>query len=108
MKIISRITAASILVLLACTAHAGSSSGKVTTMLINSSNFLFFTAGVKSGSPACGNNNEWAINLATAQGKTVYALLLAAQAQDKTVVIAGNNTCNNWGDLEDVLYASSL
>ena len=107
MKYISRITAASVLALLACTAHAGTSSGKVTTMLINSSNFLFFTAGVKAGSPVCGNNNEWAINLATAQGKTIYALLHSAQAQDKTVVVVGNGTCNNWGDREDVLYANT-
>ncbi len=76
-------------------------------MIINASNFLFFTAGIKTGSPTCGNNNQWAINLATAQGKTIYALLLSAQAQDKTVSVFGNNTCNNWGDREDVLYAIS-
>lgn len=87
--------------------HAGTSSGPVTTLIINSSNFLFFTAGTKTGSPTCGNNNQWAINLGTAQGKTIYAMLLAAQAQNKTVTVYGNNTCNNWGDREDVLYAVS-
>lgn len=94
-------------ILLATSAHAGSSSGKVTTLLVNSSNFLFFTVGTKIGSPLCGNNNEWAINLATAQGKSIYALLLAAKALDKNVTISGNNTCNNWGDREDVLYGYS-
>lgn len=89
------------------TSFAGSSSGKVTTLIVNASNYLFFTVGTKIGSPVCGNNNEWAINLGTAQGKSIYALLLAAKAQDKTVYIAGNNTCNNWGDREDVLYGYS-
>lgn len=102
-----------LITLLACTltfgstAIAGSSAGKVTTMIVNASNYLFFTAGTKSGSPVCGNNNQWAINLGTAQGKSIYALLLAAQAQDKTVYIFGNNTCNNWSDREDVLYGYS-
>ncbi|WP_235511556.1 hypothetical protein [Acidovorax sp. Root568] len=105
MKVSTKTIAATIFFTIACSSHAGSSSGKVTTMIINSSNYLFFTVGTKSGSPTCGNNDQWAINLATAQGKSIYALLLAAQAQDKTVNVVGNNTCNNWGDREDVLYA---
>lgn len=108
MKAINKIAIATCIAVLSCSAQAGSSSGKVTSLIINSSNYLFFTAGVKIGSPSCGNNNEWAINLTTAQGKTIYALLLSAQAQDKTVNVAGGNTCNNWGDREDVLYANSL
>ena len=107
MKISQKITLAACSLVFVCSAHAGSSSGKVTTLIINGANFLFFTAGVKTGSPSCGNNNQWAINLATAQGKTIYAMLLSAQAQDKTVSVFGNNTCNNWGDREDVLYAMS-
>ncbi|MBD9393520.1 MULTISPECIES: hypothetical protein [Acidovorax] len=107
MKIFKKIAIATGVAMIACSAQAGSSSGKVTTLIINSSNFLFFTAGVKTGSPSCGNNNQWAINLATAQGKTIYALLLSAQAQDRTVSVFGNNACNNWGDREDVLYATS-
>lgn len=105
MKFHAKFIASAILCAMACASHAGSSSGKVTLMIINSSNYLFFTAGIKSGSPACGNNDQWAINLGTAQGKTIYALLLAAQAQDKVVNVVGNNTCNNWGDREDVLFA---
>lgn len=105
MKITNKISIAVCTAFIACNVQAGTSSGKVTTMIINASNFLFFTAGTKTGSPSCGNNNQWAINLATAQGKTIYALLLSAQAQDKTVSVFGNNACNNWGDREDVLYA---
>jgi len=88
-------------------AMAGTSSGKVTSIIINASNYLFFTAGTKTGSPACGNNNQWAINLGTAKGKSIYVMLLAAQTQDKTVSIYGNQTCNEWGDREDVLYGIS-
>ena len=107
MKIINKLATIVCATLFACSAHAGSSTGKVTTLIINAGNYLFFTAGTKSGSPGCGNNNQWAINLATAQGKTIYALLLSAQAMDKTVSVYGNNTCNVWGDREDVLYAVS-
>lgn len=107
MKIVKKFSLAACAALLACSAQAGTSTGKVTTMIINASNFLFFTAGTKTGSPSCGNNNQWAINLATAQGKTIYALLLSAQAQDRTVSVFGSNACNNWGDREDVLYALS-
>jgi hypothetical protein len=87
-------------------ATAGISSGKVTTLIVNSENYLFFTAGTKSGSPACGNNNQWAINLGTPKGKSIYVMLLAAQMQDKVVTIYGKQTCNEWGDREDVLYGS--
>lgn len=92
----------------ACSAsNAGTSTGPVTILIVNSSNYLFFTAGTKTGSPTCGNNNQWAISLSTAQGKSIYVMLLAAQAQNKQVSVYGANTCNNWGDREDVLYATS-
>jgi len=87
-------------------AHAaGSSSGLVGMMIVNSSNFLFFTAGTKAASPVCGNaNDQWSLNLSTAVGKSTYAMLLSAQAQAKVVYVFGNGTCNGWGDREDVLY----
>jgi hypothetical protein len=87
--------------------NAGSSSGAVTMMIVNSSNFLFFTAGTKSNSPSCGNNNQWALNLSTPTGRSIYALILSAQAQGKVLYIVGNGTCNGWGDREDVLFAYS-
>jgi hypothetical protein len=82
----------------------GSSAGLVSNIIINSTNYLFFTAGEKSNSPTCGNNNEWALNLSTAKGKSIYVLLLSAQLQSKVVYVIGNGTCNEWGDREDVLY----
>lgn len=107
MKKLSRIAIISGFLLLSGMTHAGTSNGKVTFMIINSTNYLFVTAGVKTGSPACGNNNEWAVNLGTAQGKSLYALLLSAQSQDKTVSIVGNGTCSIWADREDILYAAA-
>lgn len=83
---------------------AGTSSGKVSMLIINSSNYLFFEVGTKSGSPSCGNNNQWAVNLNTAIGKSFYAMLLTAQALNKTVYVFGTGTCTNWGDREDALY----
>jgi len=90
----------------AVAATAGTSSGKVTTLIVNADNYLFFTAGTKTGSPACGNNNQWAINLGTAQGKSIYVMLLAAQMQDKSVTIFGKQSCKEWGDREDVSYGT--
>lgn len=83
---------------------AGVSTGKVTTVIVNASNFLFFTAGSKSGSPACGLNDQWAISLDTPKGKSVYALLLSAKASDTAVTVVGTASCAGWGDREDVLY----
>jgi hypothetical protein len=89
----------------ACSTHAGYSTGKITAMIVTTSNNLFFVAGNKTSSPSCATiAQQWSINLGTAQGKSIYALLLAAQAQDKSVTIIGNNTCNNWPDREDVQY----
>lgn len=107
MKKLSYIATIAAFTIFSGASHAGTSAGKVTFMIINSTNYLFVTAGVKTGSPACGNNNEWAVNLSTAQGKSLYALLLSAQAQDKTVSIVGNGTCSIWADREDVLYAAA-
>lgn len=83
---------------------AGTSTGKVTSVIVNASNFLFFTAGTKTGSPSCGQNDQWAISLDTAKGKSVYVLILAARASDTAVTVVGTAACAGWGDREDVLY----
>ncbi|MCE1191506.1 MAG: hypothetical protein LWW96_05060 [Acidovorax sp.] len=106
MKKLSHIAIIAAFTIFSGASHAGTSTGKVTFMIINSTNYLFFIAGVKTESPTCGNNSEWAINLGSAQGKALYALLLSAQAQDKTVSVVGNGTCSIWADREDVLYAA--
>ena len=94
-----------IFALLATSAFAtGVSSGKVSQIIVNAANFLFFTAGAKSGSPSCGNNDQWAISLDTAKGKSVYAMVLAARAADASVNVVGTGACASWGDREDVLF----
>lgn len=83
---------------------AGTSTGQVGMMLVNAYNFLFFSAGTKSGSPVCGNNDQWVVDLSSPTGKSIYALLLYAQGQGKTVFVVGTGACANWGDREDALY----
>ena len=83
---------------------AGTSNGPVTVLLVNSSNVLFFTAGTKVGSPSCGPNNQWVIDLSSPEGKSSYALLLSAQALGQTVYVVGTGVCLIWGDREDALY----
>ena len=107
MKNFTLILAGILLALFHLNGNAGSSAGIVTTMIVNSSNYLFLTAGIKSNSPACGNNNEWALNLSTSTGKSIYIMILSAQAQGKVLYIVGNGTCNGWGDREDVLFVYS-
>lgn len=87
--------------------YAGSSLGPVTTVIVNSSNYLFFEAGAIAGKANCATaGNQWALNISTATGKSIYALILFAKNTGRQVLVAGNGTCNNWGDREDVLYAS--
>lgn len=87
-------------------ALSGSSGGKVNNVIVNAYNYLFFSAGTQSGSPACSQGNQWAVDITQAKGKSIYALLLAAQAQDKLIYVIGNDTCDAWGDRETVLYVT--
>jgi hypothetical protein len=102
MKIISHITTASILALLACTAHAGSSSGKVTGIFMHTPDIVMFGAGTINGTPSCSSGTQqWAIKLSDPAGKGFLAMLLSAQAQGKSVIVHGyTNTCRDWGDRE--------
>lgn len=87
-------------------AWAGTSSGSVTSVTVNAYNYLFFSNGTKSGTPGCGsgNPNDWAVDLSTAKGRSIYALVLSSQIQGKSITVIGGNQCTTWGDREDVLY----
>lgn len=80
---------------------AGTSQGLVTNIFIHSPGVLMFKAGTINGTPVCNTNNQWAISLATPEGKPMLAVLLSAQSQGKQVIVAGySNTCRDWGDRE--------
>lgn len=87
------------------TAVAGWSSGQIKTILITKNNMLFFESGIKNQPPNCQTvPNQWAIDLSTASGKAIYALILSAQAQGKEIVVVGQNFCTVWPDRESIDY----
>lgn len=88
--------------------HAGSQTGKVTNLLVRASDGLvYFTIDgpAKVNSPTCARVNYWMIRDENSEvGKKQYAMLLAAQASGREIVVQGMNTCLRWNDGEDVNY----
>ena len=88
--------------------HAGSQTGKVTNLLVRASDGLvYFTIDgpAKVNSPACARVSYWMIRDENSEvGKKQYAMLLAAQASGREIVVQGMNTCLRWNDGEDVNY----
>lgn len=83
---------------------AGTSTGTVSKLFVHQPNILMFKAGTPTGAPACSNLGEWAIEIDTAFGKSLYAMLLSAQSQGQTVIVEGTNVCSAWGDRESPRY----
>jgi hypothetical protein len=86
-------------------ANAGTQTGKVTKLGVRDSDGLvyFILAGSPAGVPACATHGYWMIkNENSESGKRQLALLIAAQASGKSVVVMGANTCARWPDGEDV------
>ncbi len=94
------------LAMISCSSFAvGVANGQVDLLLINSSNYLMFSAGAKTGAPGCNSvANQWAVSLDTAKGKSMYALLLQAQSQGKSVYVEGSGACTDWPDREFPVY----
>lgn len=86
--------------LLPSIAFAGTGSGNVTQVGAIQSGVVIFITTTHSGAPVCGSNYGWAINTGTASGKAIYALLLTAVNEGKTVTVQGANTCDAWADRE--------
>jgi len=84
---------------------AGDQIGKVKEVHVRGSDGLhfFFLEGVHNRRPACATSDYWMIKgEGSAAGKSQLSMLLAAQAQQKTVYVTGANTCTRWVDGEDV------
>lgn len=80
---------------------------KVENIITTPAGNVFFTAGAQVGPPACSANNAWAFQVTGANangGKAMLASLLAAQAANKNVFIAGRGVCDLAGDRETVDY----
>ncbi|MBJ8452533.1 hypothetical protein [Acinetobacter bereziniae] len=91
-------------------ALASTYKGKVSSILVRDEDGLVwvYIAGERTGNrPACATNYYMVIkNENSPTGKRQLALLMMAQATNKTVLIDGSNTCNRWGDGEDISMVS--
>ncbi|WP_287906399.1 hypothetical protein [Acinetobacter sp.] len=91
-------------------ALASTYKGKVQAINVRDEDGLVwvYISGERIGNrPTCATNWYMVIeNENSPAGKRQLALLMMAQATNKTVFIEGSNTCNRWGDGEDISMVS--
>ena len=99
-------------VLVASASFAGNQTGTVQSLTVRDTDGLvsFTLEGGARVQPApCATQAYWIIrNESSVAGKQLFALLMAAQAAGKTIVVNGANACTRWGDGEDVRDISVL
>ncbi|MCX5467170.1 hypothetical protein [Acinetobacter nematophilus] len=91
-------------------ALASTYKGKVQAINVRDEDGLVwvYISGERTGNrPACATNWYMMIkNENSSAGKRQLALLMMAQATNKTVLIDGAGTCSRWGDGEDISMIS--
>ena len=91
-------------------AIASTYTGKVSSIRVREEDGLVwvYLLGERTGNrPVCATSSYMMIkNENSPAGKRQLALLMMAQATNKTVLIEGANTCNRWGDGEDISMVS--
>ena len=97
---------------LACVplAHAGDGFGKVEIDHVGFSSLVYFYTTTHTSIPACNvYRKRWVLTTTTAEGRTQYAFLLAAELTGKEVRVWGAGTCNiGGGNSEDVAAVGSI
>lgn len=89
------------LMLLPVASFAGNGSGAVSQIGAVQNGIVVFKTSSHTGAPVCASVAlDWAINTSTASGKAIYALVLTAINQGKSISVTGNNTCDAWPDRE--------
>ncbi|MEJ2415944.1 MAG: hypothetical protein P8Y45_03215, partial [Exilibacterium sp.] len=90
-------------VMLLQVANAGTGSGKILQITAHSSGdgagVVMFKTENNQDKAACSTTDggsQWAISLSNNQGKAMYALLLSAQAQQKSINVKGAGECSAW------------
>ena len=82
---------------------AGNQQGTISQITYSTGGIAYFTL---SGSPAsmagCATAQRWAIVVTAPAGQAALAILLSAQAQGKTINIAGTGACDVWPDSETI------
>ncbi|WP_325892212.1 hypothetical protein [Grimontia sp. NTOU-MAR1] len=85
-------------------ATAGEGSGKITRIYAHEKNggagVIMFNVETHTNPPASCPGHEWAFDANNDQGKAMYALLLAAASQGKSVTVKGSGDCAAWADRE--------
>ena len=98
--------------ILACMqpAHAGDGFGKVEIDHVGFSSLVYFYTTTHTTAPACNvYRKRWVLTTTTAEGRTQYAFLLAAELTGKEVRVWGAGTCNvGGGNSEDVAAVGSI
>ncbi|WP_133498430.1 hypothetical protein [Cognatilysobacter terrigena] len=104
MRILPLLASLAPLLLAPAISHAGSTQGKITILMAHSHDIVIFRIDAPhTGKPAC-SSDEWALSLANPGGRGMYALLLSAQAQGKSVTVYGSDACGAWADREEPVY----
>jgi hypothetical protein len=89
------------LFLVSLTTHAGESRGFITNVFMHTPGVVLFGSGNILGTPVCNVSKQWGISMQDPMGKSMLAIILAAQAEGKQVVVKGyTNTCRDWPDRE--------
>ena len=75
-------------------AMAGTATGTINPgwNIYGDGNMFFFLSG-PNVDPVCSIANRWAFDTTTPVGRSMYAALLAAYAQGKSVTVNGSATC---------------
>ena len=82
--------------------YAVDTTGKIVEVTPTKWNVFLFKVSGKSAPVGCDTNVMYAIPSNTDWGKTAISSILMAMAAGNTVKASGENTCNYWGNTEDV------
>lgn len=91
---------------LLCSAEVFASNtqpGKISnTIVTRTGRFFFDHNGSRSARPACSIYDRWVVDITTAQGQAMMALVLTAQSQGKSIIVNGQGDCRDWADTEAI------
>ncbi|WP_445357506.1 hypothetical protein ACJJIC_17405 [Microbulbifer sp. ANSA002] len=100
----------SLLPLKSLAGHSGEAGGNVHNIMVHRTMdipVLMFSTNPYFDAPTCPESNkpaiQWAVKL-DEFGKSVYSLVLSAQAQGKKVKVTGSHQCSDWPDRESIFY----
>lgn len=80
---------------------AGNGGGRITSVGAIQGGVVIFKTEIHDNFPSCATiPGDWAITTDQPAGKALYALLLTAVSQGKTVEVSGTGACEAWGDRE--------